>query len=288
MMKIQSQSAIEQRIPPEMFFVTSAVFHYLGPAFAVLLFAHIEPIGVAWLRITSAALVFAIWQRPWRLFRQLNTQDRRTVIALGIVLAAMNITFYLAIARLPLATVGSIEFLGPIAIAALSFRGRRNAIALLLGVVGVFQLLNFRLDGAAFAYALAFANCALFVLYIVLGHRIADTGGSRGVDRLGLAMFIAAIAALPLGIADALPAFSKVELLAAAIGVGICSSVIPYVLDQFAMAQLNRATFAFMLTLLPATATVVGVLVLGQIPTPSEGAGIALVILGIAIHRRAT
>src|SRR5689334_12803598 len=95
-------------VPAHFYFVTSAIFHYLGPAFAVLLFGHVEPLGVAWLRIASAALVFAVWRRPWRYFLSLDAADRRTVAALGIVLAAMNSLFYLAIARLPLGTVGAI------------------------------------------------------------------------------------------------------------------------------------------------------------------------------------
>src|SRR5437667_5403454 len=100
-----------ERIPPEAFFICSAIFHYLGPAFAVLLFARVDVLGVAWLRIASAAVVFAVWKRPWRLFAELETRERRTVIALGFVLAIMNVCFYLAIDRLPLATVGTIEFL---------------------------------------------------------------------------------------------------------------------------------------------------------------------------------
>jgi len=283
-----SQSAIAQRLPPECFFVASALFHYLGPAFAVLLFAHIAPIGVAWLRIFSAAFVFALWQRPWRAFGESSKQSQRDVIALGAVLAAMNMTFYLALARLPLATVAAIEFLGPLALAAFGLRGRRNTIALVLAVVGVYQLIDFSPTGAALGYVFAFANCALFVLYIVLGHRIAENGSSLGVCRLGLAMLIAAIVALPFGIVDAAPAFMSFALVAAALGVGVCSSVIPYVLDQFAMARLSRGTFALMLTLLPATATVVGLLVLEQVPKLSECAGIALVIAGIALHRRVT
>ena len=276
-----------QRLPPEIFFVASALFHYIGPAFAVLLFARVGPPGVAWLRISSAALVFAIWQRPWRVFRALSDVERRTVIALGIVLAAMNITFYLALARLPLATVGAIEFLGPITLAAFGIRGKRNSAALALAAVGVYALIDIRIEGAALGYVYAFANCALFVLYIVLGHRIAEGGGARGIHRLGVAMLVAALVAFPVGIADAVPAFSNPTVFAAAIGVGICSSVIPYILDQLAMARLTRASFALMLTLLPATATVVGVLMLGQIPKPAELAGIGLVIAGVAIHRRA-
>src|SRR6266516_2207080 len=77
-------------VPPHVFFVVSAVFHYLGPAFAVLLFAHVDVLGVAWLRIASAALVFAIWRRPWRLAARLDRGQLRTLVALGAVLAAMN------------------------------------------------------------------------------------------------------------------------------------------------------------------------------------------------------
>src|SRR5437660_4005740 len=96
--------------PPQSYFVASAVFHYLGPAFAVLLFARIEPLGVAWLRIASAAAIFALWRRPWRGFRLLDPGGRRLVLAMGCGLALMNVCFYLSIARLPLGTVAAIEF----------------------------------------------------------------------------------------------------------------------------------------------------------------------------------
>src|SRR5690348_255757 len=90
------------KVPPHIFFLVSAIFHYLGPAFAVLLFAHISVLGVAWFRIASAAVVFALWRRPWRLFIRKPWKQLRILIALGIVLALMNACFYLAIARLPL------------------------------------------------------------------------------------------------------------------------------------------------------------------------------------------
>ena len=273
-------------VPPHGYFLVSALFHYLGPAFAVLLFAHIAPLGVAWLRIASAAIIFALWRRPWRTLAACSARERLVVAALGLVLAAMNSVFYEAIARLPLATVGAIEFLGPIILAAFGLRGKRNTVALVLAIVGVRYLMELRFDGAPLGYVFAFANCALFMLYIVLGHRIAEDGGARGINRLGGAMLVAAIAALPVGITDALPALQNPLWLAAGIGVGICSSVIPYVLDQLAMARLPRATFALMLTLLPATATVVGILVLRQIPSPHEWTGIGLIIAAVALHRR--
>ena len=98
-------------------------------------------------------------------------------------------------------------------------------------------------------------------------------------------MIVAAITAIPIGIGDTAPAFASPLLLGAAIGVGISSSVIPYVCDQLAMARLPRATFALMLSLLPATASMIGIIVLRQVPTIFEVCGIAFVILGIALHR---
>ena len=273
------------RIPPQGYFVVSAVFHYLGPAFAVLLFAHVAPLGVAWLRIASAAVIFALWRRPWRYFLTLPRAEQGVILALGLVLAAMNSCFYEAIARLPLGTVGAIEFLGPIGLAAAGLRSPRNIAALIAAAIGVYILTDVRIAGTPLGFLFAFVNCALFVLYIVLGHRIASDGGAAGIDRLGAAMLIAAVFALPVGIADALPALTDPVLLGAAIGVGVSSSVIPYICDQLAMARLPRATFALLLSLLPATASLIGLLVLHQVPSAIEVAGILLVIAGVALHR---
>jgi inner membrane transporter RhtA len=284
-MASSARAHVSDRVPPQTFFFISAVFHYLGPAFAVLLFAHVSVLGVAWLRIASAALVFALWRRPWRIVASLSWSQRRPLIALGIVLGLMNACFYQAIARLPLSTVGAIEFIGPILLAAFGVRTPRNILALCLATAGGWVLTDVRLSGEPLGYIFAFANCALFVLYIVLGHRIAQDGGVSGIDRLGMAMLIALVTVSPIGLTDALRAFQQPVLLLAGIGVGICSSVIPYVCDQLAMARLSRATFALLLSLLPASATVIGILVLRQIPTLVELLGIVLVAGGVALHR---
>lgn len=278
-------SFVVERVPPHAYFLVSAVFHYLGPAFAVLLFARIDPLGVAWLRIASAAAIFAAWRRPWRYYRGLQAVAKRHVLMLGGVLALMNICFYLAIARLPLGTVGAIEFVGPIGLAALGMRSKRNFAALALAVAGVYVLTNVRLAGQPLGFIFAFADCALFVLYIILGHRIAADGGAAGIDRVGFAMLVAMVVALPIGIRQALPAFVSPLLLAAAIGVGVSSSVIPYVCDQLAMARLPRATFALLLSILPAMACLIGAVILHQLPTAAEVGGIALVISGVVLHR---
>lgn len=278
-------------LPPVSFFVVSAIFHYLGPSLAVLLFARIAAPGVLWLRIAAAAAVFAVWRRPWRLAGRLGRRQLVTLLALGGVLAGMNALFYLAVARLPLATVGAIEFLGTVVLAALGARTRRNAAALALCVGGVAVLTAIQAGASPLGLVFAFGNCAGFMLYVMLGHRVANTRVSdvfSGIDQLGAAMLIAAVAVTPAGLGAALPAFTHPAWLAWGIGVGVCSSVIPYVTDQLAMARLSRATFALMLALLPAVAVVIGAVVLHQIPSVRELAGIALVIAGIAVHQADT
>jgi inner membrane transporter RhtA len=278
-----------QGLPPQSFFLVSAVFHYLGPACAVLLFAHLDVLGVAWLRIAAAAALFAAWRRPWRLLAGIDRRGRLLVIQLGVVLAAMNAVFYLAVARLPLATVAAIEFLGVVLLATVGVRTPRNAAALALTACGVAALADLRLAGQPLGFAFAFGNCALFVLYVVVGHRIANTdagtGTMSGIDQLGAAMLVAAVVVTPVGLGGALAAFAHPVLLLAGVGVGLCSSVIPYVTDQLAMARLPRATFALMLALLPMLGTIIGAIVLGQLPTGQDLLGIGLVVVGVALHQ---
>src|SRR5436190_6478069 len=156
-MQLARRGAVWQA-PPHLYFVVSAVFHYLGPAFAVLLFARVDVLGVAWLRIASAAAIFAAWRRPWRAYARLDRAARSTLLLWGVVLAVMNCCFYEAIDRLPLGTVAAIEFLPVIALAALGARTTRNASALVLAVAGVYALMHVRLTGEPLGFAFAFAN----------------------------------------------------------------------------------------------------------------------------------
>jgi inner membrane transporter RhtA len=268
--------ALADRLPPHAWFVGSAVFHYLGPAFAVLLFVRVGPLGTGWLRIAAAALVLAAWRRPWSLLGD------RTLLALGSVLAVMNCCFYLAIDRLPLGTVAAIEFLPVIALAAVGARTRRNVAALVLAVGGVYLLTGVRLAGEPLGFVFAFANAGLFALYIVLSHRVAQ---GSGLDGLAASMVAALVVVTPLAGWDAVPALDDPVAIAAGFGVGVASSVIPYVCDQMAMARLPRSTYALLVSLLPATATVIGIIVLSQLPNAQEALGVALVVGGVAVHR---
>jgi inner membrane transporter RhtA len=181
--------------------------------------------------------------------------------------------------------VGAIEFFGPLALAAAGGRTVRNILALALASAGVIELANVSLEGDAVAFLFACANCALFTLYIVLAHRLAGSSGGGSVDRLAAAMLVAAVLAAPFGISEAMAAFSDWRVFAAAAGVAVSSSVIPYACDQMAMRRLPRASFALFLSLLPAVAAAVGIVVLAQWPSRSELVGIGLVIAAIALHR---
>lgn len=274
-------------MPPHVYFVGSAIFHYLGPAFAVLLFAIVPVAGVAWLRIVSAGLVFALWRRPWWVLWRGDRATRNLVVGLGAVFAAMNHSFYLAIDALPLGTVAAIEFVGPIVLALAGDRRARNLAAVALAAGGVLLLTEVRLAGSAAGFGWAFLNAALFTAYITLAHRLARAAGAASpLDRLGAAMLVAAVAITPLGLGSALPALGAPMALAAGVGVGVTSSVIPYVLDQLAMRRLARETYALFVALLPATAVTVGLVVLRQVPTAVEIGGIGLVALGVALHRQ--
>ena len=282
---IPEARTLPNALPPAVYFVVSAVFHYLGPSFAVILFAQVDVLGVAWLRIVSAAVVFAAWRRPWRTFAGLDPAGRRSVVAWGAVLAVMNCAFYLAIARLPLGTVAAIEFLPVIVLGAMGSRTPQNAVALALAVVGVGLLTRVVMGGEPLGVGFAFANAALFAAYIVLGHRAAEAGAGAGIDTLAAAMLVAAAVVTPVAGPAALPALVSPVAVAAGIGVGIASSVIPYVTDQLAMARIRRSTYALLVSLLPASATVIGLLVLRQVPTLSEVTGVGLVVAAIGIHR---
>jgi len=271
--------------PPHAWFAVSAVFHYLGPSFAVLLFPSLGVLGVAWMRIAAAAVIFAPLTAPWRTLARADGETRRLLIGLGVCLAVMNTAFYLALDRLPMSLVAAIEFVGTIGVALYGLRTARNLAALALAVLGVFLLIDVRWSSDPFGLFWAFMNGALFVGYIVLGHKVSEAGARGGVERLGAAMAIAFPFIMPIGFREALRAFASPTLVLAGAGVGICSSVIPYVCDQLAMSRLPRASFALMLALLPATATVVGIVVLAQIPSLRDTLGVLMVMAGVAIHR---
>lgn len=277
-------AAIAETPPPHLWFGVSAVFHYLGPSFAVLLFPAVGVLGVAWFRIASAALILAPVTRPWSVFRRADGRRLRLLLGLGACLAVMNTSFYLALERLPMSLVAAMEFVGVIGVALWGLKTRRNLAALGVVIAGVFILVDVKWASDPIGLGWAALNASLFAVYVVLGHRAAEAGAGGGIQLLGASMTAALLVLMPVGFAQAARAFSDPMLILAGIGVGLCSSVIPYVCDQLAMARLPRASFALMLSLLPATATLIAALVLAQIPSVQDLIGVALVMAGVAIH----
>lgn len=270
-------------MPPWLFFVVAGVSQHAGAALAVLLFDVVRPAGVAWLRVATAAVVLVAWRRPWR--RRQRGQWRPVVIAFGVVLALMNLSFYLAIERLPLGTTVAIEFLGPVVVAAFGTRTRRDAAAFVVALAGVGLLADVQMAGSPAGVGFALAAAALWALYIVLGARVAR--GGQGVDGLAVAMIVGTLAIAPLAAPAAVPAFASLWVAVSCLGVGLLSSVVPYVIDQLVLARTGASRFALLLSLMPAIAAVAGAVVLAQVPTGPELTGIALVIVAVALTGRA-
>jgi inner membrane transporter RhtA len=278
-------AATLDRLPPQALFVLGAISQYVGAALAVLLFESVPAAGVAWLRVVAAAALLVAWRRPWR-----TTWNRARLLlvgAFGLTLALMNLCFYLAIDRLPLGTAVAIEFCGPIFVAALGSRTRRDVVALALGVAGVLALADVHLGGSPVGFALAAGAGAFWAAYIVLGHRVAADRQIRPQDGLALAMAIGAVGLAPALVVSAVPALVDPVLLAACLAVGLASSVVPYALEQIAMRRLPRSRFALLLALLPATAAVIGAIVLKQVPGLVEAAGIMLVVAAASVRSHA-
>ena len=277
---------MRRRPPPHVYFVASAIFHYLGPAFAVLLFVRVDVLGVAWLRIASAALIFALWRRPWRAVGPAQRATHaRLLLQWGAVLALMNCCFYVAIDRLPLGTVAAIEFLPVIALAALGARTPRNAAALALAVPGVYLLTGVRFEGEPLGVALAFANAGLFALYIVLAHRAARHPAITGIDGLGLSMLIAAVVVTPIAGWAVVPAAHRPDRDPGRHRRRRLVERHPLRRRPARHARAPARDLRADGQPPPRHRDRIGVVVLAQLPTAAELAGVALVIAGVALHR---
>ena len=267
---------------PEALFVLSAVAQYIGAVIAVLLFDQVEPQTVAWFRIIGASIALLVVSRGWR--SGWTRAQLVSVAVFGITTALMNICFYLAIDRIDLGKGVTIEFIGPITVAAIATRSIRNGVALAFAIVGVVVLggveIADNLDGLFFILLAS----GLWAGYIVLGSRVAQV--DRGVAGLGLGLCIGAIVTTPIGAPWSGPVWLSPTLLAACLLVGVFSNAIGYGIDQFTMRRIPIRRFSLLLALLPVTASAIGWIVLGQQPSALDIVGITLVLVGVAVQER--
>jgi len=271
------------RVPPEFLFLASASAQYTGAVVAVGLFDEVAPATVAWIRVLSAAAILIAFSvrrghAPW---------TRRDVMAaglFGIATALMNLFFYLAIDRLPLGKGVTIEFIGPIAVAAIATRTSRNLLALALATAGVFLLGGVEIGNEPLGLVFILVASLMWAGYVVLGSRVAL--GGRGVAGLGWGLVLGGLVITPVGIADAGTAFSSARLVLLCCLVGMLSSAIGYGIDQSTLRRIPVRRFSVMLALLPVTASVFGFLFLDQTPTGVDLLGMALVLTGVTIQER--
>ncbi len=261
--------------------MVGAVSQYLGAAVAVHLFDEIAPAGVALVRVLGAAVMIIVLRRSWQ--RRWKAQDLAWASAFGVALAAMNLSIYLAIDELPLGNAVAIEFTGPILVAAVGTRTLRSGAALLMAAGGVVVLAGVEADGTMRGVGFALLAGMFWAGYIVLGHRVAR--GPAAVDGLGLGMLAGAAAISGFGATEVGSALDSPLVLLLALATGLLSNVIPYWIDQLVMKRITQHRFALLQALLPATAVLVGLAVLLQVPSGRELFGIALVIAAILLSR---
>jgi inner membrane transporter RhtA len=247
-----------------------------GSSLAATLFEKLGPGGTVLLRLASAAVVLLLLWRP----RMRGRSARELLLAgvFGCVLAAMNLSFYEAIDRIPLGIAVAVEFLGPLALAVAGSRRRLDLLWVVLAGLGILALTRggvHGLDALGLAYALL-AGC-LWAAYILLNARLGRAfEGSTG---LTLAMCIGAVAVLPLGIAAAGSHLLEPASLALGAAVGILSSAIPYSFELEALRRIATPTFGVLMSLEPGVAALAGLIVLGQELGARALFGIALVIV---------
>ncbi len=268
---------------PEALFVLSAIAQYVGAVIAVGLFDRVEPQTVAWFRVMGAATALLVVSRGW--WSGWTRSQLAGIATFGVATALMNIFFYLAIDRIDLGKGVTIEFIGPIAVAAATTRTGRNALALVFAVAGVCVLGGVEIDdGNTAGLVFILLASAMWAAYIVIGSSVARV--DRGVAGLGLGLAIGTVATTPIGAPWSGPVWVAPGLLALCLLVGVFSNAIGYGIDQFTMRRIPIRRFSLLLALLPVTAALMGWLFLDQPPSTIDLAGIALVLVGVAVQER--
>ncbi|WP_448098785.1 EamA family transporter [Luteibacter yeojuensis] len=248
----------------------------IGTSFAKKLFPLIGAEGTSALRVGFSALVLLIVWRPWRW--PLSRRDAGAVIRYGLTLGVMNLLFYLALRTIPFGIAVAIEFSGPLAVAMWSSRRPVDFVWLACAVAGLVMLLplghDSPLDPVGVILALAAAVC--WALYIVFGKKAGHLHAGHSVS---LGLVAASLVVVPYGIAHAGAALWSPGILAAGLGVAIVSSAIPMSLEMMALKRLPSETFGIMVSLEPAVASLLAMLLLGEHLIPSQWLAIGFIVL---------
>ncbi|WP_433378537.1 EamA family transporter [Streptosporangium sp. CA-115845] len=270
--------AASDAIPPSGLVLLAILSVQVGAGFAKDLFSQLPPSAVVFLRIGTGALIMGMIARP-RL-KGLTRADLAAGAAFGLTLGLMNLSFYEALARLPMGIAVAIEFLGPLGVAVAASRRRLDLLWVVLAASGVVLLAPWgtsasRISWAGIAFALVAGAC--WAGYILL----AASVGRRfpGASGLSLALIISFVLIAPFGITSGGADLLRPELLLIGVGVGLLSSVIPYSIELEALRRMPKRVFGILMSLEPAAAALVGLLVLGEVLQVREWAAIGCVVI---------
>ena len=264
------------RVPPATLVLLAAGSVQFGSGLAATLFDDLGPGGTVFLRVLFAAVVLGLIWRPD--VRGRERRDLWLAAAFGLTLAGMNACFYASIDRIPLGIAVTLEFIGPLGVAVAGSRQPLDLLWVALAAAGIVLLSGFGdggdLDGLGVALALVAG--AFWAAYIVLSERTGRIfpGGSG----LAIAMVVATVVLVPVGVADAGDALLEPELLALGAAVAMLSSAIPYSLELEALRRMPKRVFGVLMSLDPAMAALAGFIVLGQDLGIRELAAIGLVV----------
>lgn len=263
---------------PILLVLVAIVSIQVGASFAKGLFPVLGPTGISSLRLLFAALILGAFVRPWA--REWKRQELRAVLFYGLALGIMNLSFYLALARLPLGLAVALEFTGPLGVAIFASRRALDLVWALLAAAGVALILPLReaaavTDWTGVFFAL-FAGAA-WAAYILIGKRASGLVPAGMVTSLGMAIALAVV--LPFGIAMSGAALLRFDHYPAAIAVAVLSSALPYTLEMIALNRMPARSFGILMSLEPAVAALAGVAVLGEHLTPQQWVAILLVMV---------
>ena len=279
-------------MPPSVLVLTGVVSVQVGAGLAARLFTQIPPAAVTALRLwTAAALMVVVGARPLRqnlaaLVRRRSWRDAAVVAAFGLTLAVMNYSIYQAFARIPLGIAVTIEFLGPLAVAVATSRRLIDLLWVALAGAGVALLTGTGnpaggghgtdLIGLAFALLAGTAWAAYIILSRATGRRFPGASG------LTIAMLVAAVVIVPVGVTAGRGALLRPSILATGLAIGLLSSIIPYTLELEALRRIPARVFGIWMSLEPAVAALVGLVMLGEALAVSEWAAIVCVMVACA------
>ena len=261
--------------------VVSMLSVQLGLAASVGLIETLGPEGAAWLRLAWAGLLLPVLVRPRRL--RIPASAVRTCVALGVVTASITLLFMAALARLPLGTASALEFLGPLGVAVARGHGaaRRWALVAAVGVLFLTRPWTGEADPVGVAFALAAAAC--WAAYILLTQRVGDE--VDGIAGLAISMPVAGLVATLVAGPSVVGSITPAMVLAG-LGLAVLLPVVPFTLELLALRRLTTSAFGTLMSLEPAFATLVGLVVLGQVPDLLAAAGVACVVVaGLGAER---